>query len=378
MIKIIRTSTVPMSLDTFCRGQLKMLSEHFEVVAVSSPDVELKTIEEREGVRTIAVAMERHISLLKDVKSLLQMIRVFQKEKPDIVHSITPKAGLVSMLAAWICRVPVRMHTYTGLVFPTTTGVKQKVLIAMDRLLCACATYINPEGQGVANDLRRFGITKKPLHIIGNGNVRGIDADYWKNDGYDRDDLRNRLLVGKDDFVFVFVGRLVGDKGINELVAAFKQLMAEHKNVKLLLVGPYENQLDPLKPETEKEIETNQSIITTGSQKDVRPYYVAADAFVFPSYREGFPNTVIEAGALGLPSIVTDINGANEIIFPPQNGVIVPSKSVEALYQAMSHFLESPDELKRMASNARKMVVDRFNQQFIWGELLKVYQSIVK
>ena len=378
MKKIIRTSTVPMSLDTFCRGQLKMLSEHFEVVAVSSPDVELKTIEEREGVRTIAVAMERHISLLKDVKSLFQMIRVFKKEKPDIVHSITPKAGLVSMLAAWICRVPVRMHTYTGLVFPTTTGVKQKVLIAMDRLLCACATYINPEGQGVANDLLRFGITKKPLHIIGNGNVRGIDADYWKNDGYDRNDLRNNLQIGKDDFVFVFVGRLVGDKGINELVAAFKQLMADHSNVKLLLVGPYENHLDPLKPETEKEIKTNQNIITTGSQKDVRPYYVAADAFVFPSYREGFPNTVIEAGALGLPSIVTDINGANEIIFPPQNGVIVPSKSVEALYQAMSHFLESPDELKRMASNARKMVVDRFNQQFIWGELLKVYQSIVK
>ena len=378
MKKLIRTSTVPMSLDTFCRGQLKMLSEHFEVVAVSSPDVELKTIEEREGVRTIAVAMERHISLLKDVKSLFQMIRVFMKEKPDIVHSITPKAGLVSMLAAWICRVPVRMHTYTGLVFPTTTGMKQKVLIAMDRLLCACATYINPEGLGVANDLRRFSITKKPLHIIGNGNVRGIDADYWKNDGYDRNDLRNNLQIGKDDFVFVFVGRLVGDKGINELVAAFKQLMAEHSKVKLLLVGPYENHLDPLKPETEEEIKTNQNIITTGSQKDVRPYYVAADAFVFPSYREGFPNTVIEAGALGLPSIVTDINGANEIIFPPQNGVIVPSKSVEALYLAMSHFLESPEELKLMASNARKMVVDRFNQQFIWGELLKVYQSIVK
>lgn len=375
MIKLIRTSTVPMSLDTFCRGQLKMLSEHFEVVAVSSPDVELKTIEEREGVRTIAVAMERHISLLKDVKSLLQMISVFKKEKPDIVHSITPKAGLVSMLAAWICRVPVRMHTYTGLVFPTTTGMKQKVLIAMDRLLCACATYINPEGQGVANDLRRFSITKKPLHIIGNGNVRGIDADYWKNDGYDRNDLRNNLQIEKDDFVFVFVGRLVGDKGINELVAAFKQLMVEHSNVKLLLIGPYENQLDPLRPETEKEIETNQSIITTGNQEDVRPYYVAADAFVFPSYREGFPNTVIEAGALGLPSIVTDINGANEIIIPPQNGVIVPSKSVEALYQAMSYFLESPEELRRMANNARRMVVDRYNQQFIWGELLKVYQS---
>lgn len=374
-MKLIRVSTVPMSLDTFCRGQLKMLSEHFEVVAVSSPDAELKLIEEREGVKTFSVPMERHISILKDVVSLFRMVKVFRKEKPDIVHSITPKAGLISMLAAWMCRVPVRMHTYTGLVFPTATGIKQKILILMDRLLCRCATYINPEGRGVANDLKRFGITKKPLHIIGNGNVRGIDADYWTTEEAVRNKIRRQLDVD-NDFVFLFVGRLVGDKGINELIAAFKKLCTDYEAVKLLLVGPYEDKLDPLKPETMQEIKNNKRIITTGSQKDVRPYYAASDAFVFPSYREGFPNTVLEAGALGLPSIVTDINGANEIIVQNKNGVIVPSKNSDALYEAMCLFLNQTELLKQMAANARSMVIDSFEQKYIWGELLKVYQSL--
>ena len=366
-----------MSLDTFCRGQLKMLSEHYEVVAVSSPDPELKTVAEREGVRTIAVPMARHISLVSDVKALFKMISVFRREKPDIVHSITPKAGLVSMLAGWICRVPVRMHTYTGLVFPTETGMKQKILIWMDRLLCACATYINPEGQGVANDLKRFGITRKPLHIIGNGNVRGINADFWKADEEAVAEVREQLHINPEkDYVFIFVGRLVRDKGINELVSAFHRLSEERQNVKLVLVGRSEEQLDPLKPETLKEIKSNANILAAGRQSDVRPFYAMADAFAFPSYREGFPNTVLEAGAMGLPSIVTDINGANEIIIPQQNGIIVPSRNADAFYEAMKWFMEHPKEVKTMASNARRMIVDRYEQHYLWGELLKVYKEL--
>lgn len=349
-----------------------MLSDYFDVVAVSSPDVELKDIAEREGVRTIAVPMERHISFIKDNQALFRMIRVFKKERPDIVHSMTPKAGLISMLAAKICRVPVRMHTYTGLVFPTATGMKQKVLIWMDKLLCSCATYINPEGKGVADDLRRFGITKKPLHIIGNGNVRGIDADYWNRN---RCQLDEGNTINKEDgqFTFVFVGRMVGDKGINELIDAFKRL----QNARLLLVGPMEENLDPLKEETIHEINNNPNIDWLGLQQDVRPYYLQADAFVFPSYREGFPNTVLEAGAMGLPAIVTDINGANEIIVPNENGIIIPPRNADALYHAMKYMLDHPDDVKHMAANARRMVLDRYEQKYIWAELLKVYQSLV-
>jgi glycosyltransferase involved in cell wall biosynthesis len=367
-----------MSLDTFCEGQLKMLSGHFDVVAVSSPDKELKTISEREGVRTIGVKMERHISIWKDLKSLFQMIRVFRRERPYIVHSMTPKAGLISMMAAKITNVPVRMHTYTGLVFPTAHGIKQKILILTDRILCACATYINPEGKGVANDLKKFKITKKPLHIIANGNVRGINLKY-----YDRtEDVMMRANEICDDryFTFLFVGRIVRDKGINELVEAFARLLNEkfNKPPRLLLVGPYENNLDPIDDKTRKIIDECPQIITTGSQLDVRPYYAACDVLVFPSYREGFPNVVLEAGAMGLPSIVTDINGSNEIILPNENGVIIPTHDADALYNAMKKFLEDNSMVKTLADNARKMIADRYEQQMIWKALLDTYLSFVK
>ncbi len=373
MKKILRISTIPKSLNTFCRGQLHMISEHYEVVAVSSPGQELEMIKNREGVRIIAVPMERHISLWRDMKSLVKMIGVMRREKPDIVHSLTPKAGLLSMLSAWITRVPVRMHTYTGLVFPTATGMKQRVLILMDKLLCRCATYINPEGQGVADDLRRYHITKKTLHIIGNGNVRGMDMDYWSRDNVTRD-VRKELGLASDDMVLLFVGRLVRDKGINELIEAFSKIGNEQ--VKLILVGTYEDALDPLAEETVQTINKDKRIFAVGRQEDVRPYYAASDIFVFPSYREGFPNTVLEAGALGLPCIVTDINGAREIIIEGKNGTIIPTKDVDALYDAIQRLMEDAGLRHRLSLQARELIASRYEQKWLWGELMKVYDGL--
>ena len=374
--KLIKISTVPQSLNGFCRGQLKMLSTYYEVVAVSSPEPELRMIEEREGVRTIAVPMERHISLFKDLRSLWRMVRVFRREKPDIVHSMTPKAGLVSMLAAWICRVPVRMHTYTGLVFPTATGLLRQVLILTDRILCFCATDINPESLGVKADLERCHITRKPLRLIANGNVRGVDMDY-----YDRTPevmAKASKLRMPGVFTFCFVGRLVGDKGINELVEAFDRLHREIPATRLLLVGPYENELDPLKPNVDERIRRGDGIEAVGSQRDPRPYYAASDALAFPSYREGMPNVVLEAGAMGLPSIVTDINGSREIIRQGYNGVVIPPRDAEALYQAMSRFATCREETARLAANARKNVADRYEQKMVWRALLAEYNRLAK
>ena len=173
--KIIRATTVPMSLNIFCKEILKELSEKYEVLAISSPGEDLSAVAEREGVRTIAVPMERHISPVKDLKALIKMIRVFRRERPAMVHSMTPKAGLLCMVAAWLTRVPVRIHTFTGLVWPTEKGLKRRILMATDWLTCACATHVIPEGEGVMMDLRNYGITKKPLKVLGYGNVRGVD-----------------------------------------------------------------------------------------------------------------------------------------------------------------------------------------------------------
>lgn len=374
-IKLFRISTIPNSLTDFLNEQLKMVNEHYEVVAVSSPGKEMKVLREREGIRTIEVPMERRISPIKDFVSLIRMIRVFVKERPYMVHSMTPKAGLISMLAGWLTRVPVRMHTFTGLVFPTATGWKQRLLIWTDRLTCACATHVNPEGEGVKRDLMAYGITKKPLRIIGSGSICGVDMAY-----FDRTEaVRKQAAAYREEgcFTFCFVGRMVRDKGINELVSAFVRLHQQYSQVRLLLVGPFEKKLDPVLPETEKAIQEYPGIHFMGFQPDVRPFLVASDALVLPSYREGFPNVVLQAGAMGLPSIVTDINGSNEIIIPNENGVIIPSKDEEALYRAMENFLLHPDEVGRMAKKARSMIASRYDRKVLWEALLKTYKRLI-
>lgn len=372
--KIIRISTVPISLDLLLKGQLKMLAEEWEVVAVSSPGKELERVAIREGVRTVAVPMERKISPIKDLISLFRLVKLFHKEKPTMVHSLTPKAGLLAMIAAWLCRVPVRIHTFTGLVFPTAKGIKQKILIATDRLTCRCATFINPEGEGVKRDLTKYHITEKPLNIIGNGNISGIDLETFSRSEKIMDAAEKIRKEGLT--TFCFVGRIVSDKGINELVAAFEELHEKYPATRLLLVGTLEDS-DPLKQETLVAINNNKAIEFAGWQTDIRPYLAASDIFVFPSYREGFPNVVLQAGAMGLPAIVTDINGSNEIIKEGVNGTIIEPRDKEQLKNAMERVLTDEKLRKKFASNARAVIASRYEQKKMWEALRAIYRSLI-
>lgn len=374
--KIIRACTVPMSV-IFVTGMLPELQKQYEVVLLSSPGYELDEVEEKYGVRGIRVSMERHISFGHDFVSLCRLIYVFMREKPAMVHSMTPKAGLLCMIAAWLTRVPVRVHTFTGLVFPTATGLKRKILMQTDRLTCTCATHVIPEGEGVKNDLLRNGITKKPMKVLGFGNVRGIDVVNFDR----RPEVMDlaREIRNEDVFTFVFVGRIVRDKGINELCQAMAMLSGIAP-VRLLLVGSYEDDLDPISQHSKYLIENNSSIEYLGSKygDDLLACYAAADCFVFPSYREGFPNTVLEAGAMGLPSIVTDINGSREIVAQGENGVIIPPMDADALYKAMLDIIRNKPARERMASNARKMIESRFEQSFVRKCLMDFYDSILR
>lgn len=375
--KIIRATTVPMSLNAFCNGMLKELSEKYEVVALSSPGKDLKEVANREGVRVIAVPMERHISLWRDLKALVQMIGEFRKEKPTMVHSMTPKAGLLCMIAGKLTRVPVRVHTFTGLVWPTESGLKRLILMFTDRLTCACATHIIPEGEGVKCDLIAGKITKKPLKVLGYGNVMGVDMN--------RCSRRPEVMKIADNlrkencFTFLYVGRVVRDKGINELCSAFNRLHNDYPKTRLVLVGPYEDVLDPISEESRKIISENEAIDAVGAKTgdELMAYYAAADCFVMPSYREGFPNTVLEAGAMGLASIVTDINGSREIIKEGKNGMIVPPRNEGSLHDAMRAMMLSKVDRERMAGNARKMIADRFEQGFVRKCLYDFYDEIL-
>lgn len=208
-----------------------MQQNGFEVYLASSKGKEIEAIEKETGLKVHILPLKRPISLLNDLKALWATYRLIKQIQPDIVHTMTtPKAGLIGMMASCLAGVPLRMHTFTGLIFPSKQGLFQKLLIKMDQLLCLCATHINPEGAGVKNDLVKFKITSKTLTIIANGNVNGIDLSHFDPTCYKpaaKERLKTSLNINENDFVYTFIGRLVGDKGINELVEAFTMLITK-------------------------------------------------------------------------------------------------------------------------------------------------------
>ena len=388
--KLIRVTTSDISLDSLIKGQLKFLSSEFEVIGVSNNTGVLAMVGEREGIRTIEVPMHREISLFSDIKCLWLLYRLFRKEKPDIVHANTPKGSMLSMIASKLASVPHRLYTVTGLRYQGESGLFRILLMVMERISCYCATKVIPEGEGVKKTLLKDNITSKEMHIILNGNINGIDTEYFNPDLFNRDRTDNKLYTGnkkdirrdlnlkEDDFVFIFIGRIVRDKGMNELTVCMKRFKAEKKNVKLLLVGRFESKLDPLDADNEEFLRSDPNIHFLGYQNDVRPFFVAADVLVFPSYREGFPNVVLQAGAMGIPAIVTNINGCNEIIKEDFNGKIFSSKDVNALYEKMNWCLNNKNRVKDMASQSRKMIVDRYRQEEVWEATLQEYKKLLK
>ncbi len=374
-MKILYVTTISMTLDYFLKGVMTdLVKAGNEVVAVSSPGEWMPSVKALEGVKVIEVPMERRISPFKDLRSLWRLYKVIRSERPDIVHSFTPKAGLLAMMASRLAGIKIRVHTFTGLVFPTSTGLKKRLLMTTDRVTCSCSTHIIAEGQGVRKDLVDAGITRKDVNVLGHGNIRGIDMN-WYDRSADVMELADKLRV-PGVFTFLFVGRVVRDKGISELVEAFKGLAAE--NTRLVLVGPFEDDVDPVPEDVRKYIQETPEIITTGEVlgKGLLAWYAASDCFVLPSYREGFPNTVLEAGAMGLPSIVTDINGSREIISDGVNGLIIPPHNSEALLEAMRKMLIDVDFRTGAASVSREMISSRFEQGYVRECLYGFYKAI--
>ena len=218
----------------------------------------------------------------------------------------------------------------------------------------------------------QWGSNPKKMLVIGNGGSNGIDTAFYSRNA------TQDIKISTFDFTFGFVGRIFYEKGINELVASFIRLQKDYPNIGLRLIGFMEENLYPVDDWVKQEISTNSHIEFVGFQQDVRPYLMGCEAFVFPSYREGFPNVVMQAGALELPQIVTDINGCNEIIVQNKNGIIVPPQDEHALYKAMKYFLDNPNEVKRMAKNARAMITSRYERNKFWKLMLEEYYRQIK
>ncbi|WP_276373564.1 glycosyltransferase family 4 protein [Chryseolinea sp. H1M3-3] len=359
----------------------------FEVVTMSADGKEVGDII-KDGVRHIAIPFTRKVTPFQDLKCLWRLILEIKKLRPDIVHTHTPKAGLLGMLASWICDVPVRMHTVAGLPLMESSGLKRKVLEISERVTYACAHKIYPNSFGLKKFIQdHFHVPDKKIKIIGKGSSNGIDTVF-----FDRSpqleirarEIRQQHKISLNDFVFSFVGRIVRDKGIVELIEAFQKVSEDFaslhpgKKAFLLLVGPFEHDLDPLPQHIYDCAMDDKHIILAGFQQDIRPWLIASDVFVFPSYREGFPNVVMQSSLLKVPCIVSDINGCNEIVQQNKTGVIVPSKDVGALVKAMKELVVDDVKRQNFGQLARDFVAANFKREIIWEELKKEYEATLK
>ena len=370
MKKLIIITTVPMSLATLVKGQAKYLSSYFDVKLVTSFSEKNQEISKAEGVELKSIDMTRQITIIKDLKALIELYKYFKNQKPDIVYTFTPKAGLLGMMASFLSRVPVRIHNIVGMPLMEATGKKFILLKFIERLTYFFSTNLFCNSFGLKKFINE-NLTKKDVKVIAQGSINGVDTEFFKNTKTldEKELIRDKFKIDKKDFVITFVGRIVKDKGINELIEAFINLSKKYNNLKLLLVGDYEEHLNPIKNENKILIDSLDSIITVGFQNDIRDFLSITDLFVLPSYREGLPNSLIEAGSFGIPLLATNINGCNEIIDDCITGILVEKKSAKKLEEAIDKLLEDKELYNSIKLKVRDRIIEKYEQKYFWNEL---------
>lgn len=369
--KFFLMTTVPMSLNFF-KGQINELSKEFDVTLISSPDNVLKKIAQRENVKYRTIAMKRDISLKDDISGFLKFLYLFAKERPQIIHCNTPKASLLGLTSGYLTRVPTRIYYIHGLRYEGAVGKKRQLLVNFEKLNCFFATDIVAVSHGIKQKVEQQ-LTKKPVRVIHNGSANGLDINEFSNYNYNAKIIREEYGISENDFVFGFVGRLVKDKGIGELVGAFNQL--EQKDIKLILVGKYEPDLDPLSQETLQIIKSNPNIIEVGFQKDVKKFLSIMDLFVSPSHREGFGVAVLEANLMKVPVLVSNITGHSEIVTQGINGFFVNPKNVQDLQEKMNHMLVIKEQLIEMKNACREEVMKKYDHNDVLKQAILFYSQ---
>ena len=382
MPKLIRITTVPMALRYLLPGQMHFMAANgFDVLMISAEGKELQAVIENEGCRHIMVPMTRRITPFRDLKCLFKLIRIFKKEKPDIVHTHTPKAGLLGMMAARYCGVKIRIHTVAGLPMMVEKGFKYRLLKFIEKITYAAANYVWPNSNSLLQFITNEHLTDpKKLKVIGKGSTNGIDLDIFNKATLDEkiiEKIRTSINYSSQNKYLLFIGRLVVDKGIVELLHMFLALQKKNDAVRLFLVGEYENALDPLPPATIKEIESNTSLIHINWTDDVKYYMDVADIFIFPSHREGFPNVLLQAGAMGLPIICSNIAGNIDIVTHGETGFIFDTGNQQQMQNLIEQAIANPEPVKIMAKKLQENIRENYRRENTWQNILEAYKSLL-
>lgn len=371
-----------MALRYLLPGQLRFMSDNgLDVLMISATGKELAEVLANEQCRHIPVPMTRKITPLRDLRCLLMLIRIFRKEKPDIVHTHTPKAGLLGMLAARFCNVKVRIHTVAGLPMMAERGFKYRLLKQIEKITYRAASQVWPN----SNSLMRFIQEQKmcrasKLRVIAKGSTNGININRFNVDVLDKnilDKIKKEIQFDEKNSYLLCIGRLVKDKGIVELVSCFSRMQQKQNKLKLILAGEYEMDLDPLPAATMQEIESNAGIFHIHWTNLVEYYMHLANIFVFPSHREGFPNVLLQAGAMGLPIICSRISGNIDLVTDGQTGLLFEKANEQQLEDCLNRALADPEQLNNMATTLQQEIRENYRQENIWQNMLEAYKSLL-
>lgn len=374
--KFFITTTVPQTLFFFS-GQCRELSKIYSVCAVSTGNELLDDFAKQEGIGKKVLCMKRDISLLHDLVSLYKWIILLVRERPNIVHGNTPKAALLSMVAAWLTKVPIRIYMCHGLRYQSCTGLKRKLLVMMERITCCCATHVLCVSQGVRQMFAEDRICSlRKSKVIFYGSANGVDTDFFNPQKVESGEIRRRYGIEDNEFVVTFIGRIVRDKGIEELVSAVERLHNENIPIKLLLIGEREDNLNALSHKTISDISRRDFIIEVGRQQDVRPFLKESYSLVLPSYREGMGQVLLEANAMGIPVIASNIIGCNNVVQNGVNGLLCEPHSIESLFLSLRELITNDTLYMQMKKNCRKYIIEHFERKKVQDAYLEYYNRL--
>jgi glycosyltransferase involved in cell wall biosynthesis len=376
MIKLCIVSTIPTTIKAFFGDQLRFLQEHgYKITVITSEGGSAQDYGKGlpEGVQIETIAMSRTIKPLEDLKALRQMIKIMHREQFDLVQYVTPKGALFGALASRMVKVPVRLYLMWGLYYVTQTGFKRLLFKAIEKIVCRCSTFIAPDSKGNCIVAVQEGLCgKDKIGVVGHGSANGVNIHQFDPDRLApyRMEIRDKHRIPADAFVFGTIAAIVGDKGINELIAAFVEVAKKNPHAYLLYVGQT-TEKDPVRSETLQQIESHERIVHVGWQTEPEKYMAAMDAFVLPTYREGFGVVNIEASAMRLPVISTDVPGPQESIVQGETGLLVPAKEIQPLVEAMKEIMGRPILAKKLGDAGRERVMTMYEQKQLWHTILE-------
>ena len=379
--RLCRIVTVPMTFETLLRDQVRRIAAAgLDLTLICDPGNGLDAFARDAGARYLPLPLARQLSPRRDGVSLAGLVRIFRRERFDLVHSSTPKAGLLSAVAGRLAGIPRRLHTFTGQPWVELRGAMRLAARESDRMIGRLDTQLYADSHSQRDFLIAEGIVRADrIAVIGAGSISGVDLRRFDpaTMAGARDQVRRQLGIDAAARVIAFVGRVTRDKGISELVEAFLAVHATRPDLALLLVGPFEPDRDPLPAATLEAIHSHPAIHSVGFCLQPERYLAAGDLFCLPSYREGFGTVAIEAGALGLPVVATRVTGLVDAVVDGETGRLVPAKDVAALIDVLAALLDAPAECRRLGEAGRRRAVTQFDAEAIDAAVVREYHRLL-